>query len=370
MPDSSTIVEQPRSATHAKRSGHRIWIDLDNTPHVPFFKPIIRELEKAGHQVLLTARDAFQVTSLADRMGLSYARCVGKHYGKNPFMKVFGITWRSMQLLPLVLRHRPTLAMSHGSRAQILVSNLLRIPSVLICDYEFAKPFPLSRPSWEFVPEAVGSVFLSASDRVKKYPGIKEDVYVPEFEPDAGIFQELGLSPESIIVTVRPPATEAHYHNPESERLFEAFMHRLVEAPGVAGVLLPRNKKQEEEIRAKSPAWFQGGKVIVPDHAVDGLNLLWHSDLVVSGGGTMNREAAALGVPVYSIFRGKIGAVDRLLSEQGRLVLIESVEDAERKIPLTRRKRSAAHSDSRESLAGIIALTEEILAIEYPARTK
>ena len=126
-----------------RKAGHKIWIDLDNTPHVPFFKPIIRELERAGHEILVTARDAFQVTSLADRMGVS-CTCVGRHYGKNPFMKVFGISVRAAQLIPLVLRHRPVLAMSHGSRAQILVANVLRIPSVFICDYEFAKPFPLS----------------------------------------------------------------------------------------------------------------------------------------------------------------------------------------------------------------------------------
>ena len=353
----------------SKKSAYKIWIDLDNTPHVPFFKPIIRELEKAGHQVLLTARDAFQVTGLADRVGLSY-RCVGKHYGKNPFMKVFGISVRAAQLMPLVLRHRPDLAMSHGSRAQILVANFLRIPSVLICDYEFAKPFPLSRPTWEFVPEAVSSVFLSASNHVKKYPGIKEDVYVPDFEPDAGILKELGLSPEAIIATVRPPATEAHYHNPESEVLFEHFMHRLTRTPGVVGVLLPRNKKQEEDLRRKWPAWFQGGKVIVPGHAVDGLNLLWHSDLVVSGGGTMNREAAALGVPVYSIFRGKIGAVDHVLSQQQRLILIESVEDVDRKIALTRRQKAAPRGHSADSLRGIIRLTEEILEIEYAGVSK
>ncbi|HTD87006.1 MAG TPA: DUF354 domain-containing protein [Candidatus Binatia bacterium] len=352
-----------------RKAGHKIWIDLDNTPHVPFFKPIIRELERAGHEILVTARDAFQVTSLADRMGVS-CTCVGRHYGKNPFMKVFGISVRAAQLIPLVLRHRPVLAMSHGSRAQILVANVLRIPSVFICDYEFAKPFPLSRPSWEFVPEAVSSVFLSGSDRVKKYPGIKEDVYVPDFEPDSGIMKELGLSADSMVVTVRPPATEAHYHNPESEVLFEHFMQRLTKTPGVVAVLLPRNKRQEEELRKKWPAWFDGGKIIVPDHAVDGLNLLWHSDLVVSGGGTMNREAAALGIPVYSIFRGKIGAVDRLLTEQHRLVLIESVEDADKKIVLARRNKAGTRANCQDALRGIIGLTEEILAIEYPGARK
>lgn len=360
----SATVEQKRGPNNVDAGrGQKIWIDLDNTPHVPFFKPIIRELRKAGHEIMLTARDAFQVTGLADRAGLSYT-CVGKHYGKNPFMKVFGISVRAAQLFPLVLRHRPALAISHGSRAQVLVANVLRTPSVLICDYEFAKPFPLSRPTWALVPEAVSSVFASDTDRVRKYPGIKEDVYVPEFEPDASILNELGLSAEPIIVTVRPPATEAHYHNPESERLFERFMARLTQTPGVVGVLLPRNKKQEQELRKNWPAWFQDKKVIVPDHAVDGLNLLWHSDLVVSGGGTMNREAAALGVPVYSIFRGKIGAVDRALTQQQRLVLIETLEEVDSKIALIRRNKDAARTNSPDALGGIVHLIEEILATE------
>jgi len=62
----------------------KIWIDLDNTPHVPFFKPIIRELEKRGHEVVLTARDAFQVCELADRMGAGMPAC-GTPLRQEPF---------------------------------------------------------------------------------------------------------------------------------------------------------------------------------------------------------------------------------------------------------------------------------------------
>src|SRR5206468_8337674 len=127
---------------------------------------------------------------------------------------------------------------------------------------------------------------------------------------------------------------------PESEKFFIEFMERVMVTPGVKAVLLPRNKAQELHIRANWPKWFEGGKVIVPQEAVDGLNLLWHSDLVVSGGGTMNREAAALGVPVYSIFRGKSGAVDRQLQSEGRMTLIESIEEVEKSILLKPRPRN------------------------------
>lgn len=350
----------------------KIWIDLDNTPHVPFFKPIIRELENRGHTVVLTARDAFQVCELATRMGLPYKK-VGKHYGKNRLMKMWGIGWRPVQLLPIVLREKPDLALSHGSRGQILLSNLLRIPTVMVMDYEFAEMPWILQPRWEIVPSVMvtGELQVKNRDRVRTYEGIKEDVYAPEFKPDPALAAELGLKADEIVVTVRPPATEAHYFNPESQTFFIEFMKRLFKTPGTKGVLLPRNKSQEAEIRRDFPEWFKKDHVIVPKRAVDGLNLLWHSDLVVSGGGTMNREAAALGVPVYSTFRGKIGEVDRHLNSQGRLLLIEKVEDVHRKILIQRRPKdpTGGASSPRMALQNILDHVEDILRIEHPTRS-
>ncbi len=348
----------------------KIWIDLDNTPHVPFFKPIIRDLEHRGFVTVLTARDAFQVCELADASGLPYTK-VGRHYGKNRFLKVWGLGWRSLQLLPFVMRERPALALSHGSRAQILLCNLLRIPTVMVMDYEHAQTPPLVRPRWEIVPEVLlnEDLHCKARRRIRSYSGIKEDVYAPGFRPDPALSKLLGLETAAIVVTVRPPASEAHYHNPESEAFFTEFMNRVCATPGVLAVLLPRNKNQEAQIRAAHAEWFRDARVIVPRQAVDGLNLLWHSDLVVSGGGTMNREAAALGVPVYSIFRGKIGAVDRQLQNEGRLTLIERVEDVHRKIPLrARRKDLANHVNPSPALAQIVKHIEDIIESECGPR--
>jgi predicted glycosyltransferase len=345
----------------------KIWIDLDNTPHVPFFKPIIRELEARGHSVVLTARDAFQVCELAAKMGLNPKK-VGHHYGKNRFMKVWGLGWRSLQLLPTVMKHRPDLALSHGSRSQILLCNLLRIPTVMIMDYEFAQTPWLLQPRWEIVPQVLLSANLQCKhpERVRTYDGIKEDVYAPDFKPDPALGKQLGLEQAKIVVTVRPPANEAHYHNPESETFFVEFMKRLVATPETKAVLLPRNKNQEAQIWKDFPEWFANDKVMVPKEAVDGLNLLWHSDLVVSGGGTMNREAAALGVPVYSIFRGKIGVLDRHLQKEGRMVLIEKIEDVHQKILLQRRDRSVVRADKapRQALSNIVEHVEAILKQE------
>jgi predicted glycosyltransferase len=234
-------------------------------------------------------------------------------------------------------------------------------------DYEHIQTPPLVRPRWEIVPDALvrENLHCKTKERIRTYSGIKEDVYAAEFRPDPSLAHELQLNGSQIVATVRPPANEAHYHNPESDQLFAEFMNWICETPGIKAVLLPRNKNQETQMKQNSPQWFKDSKVVIPKKAVDGLNLLWHSDLVVSGGGTMNREAAALGIPVYSIFRGKTGAVDRQLESEGRLTMIQSVAEVKKKIALKRRpKHHSPESRPRKALQDIIHHVEEILRAE------
>jgi predicted glycosyltransferase len=339
----------------------KIWIDLDNSPHVPFFKPIIDELHKHGYETLLTARDCFQVCGLADLAHMKYKK-IGRHYGKNKILKVAGLLIRCLQLLPIVLKEKPDLAVSHGSRAQVVISAILNIPTVVIADYEFTQR--VARPSYVIVPEMIPDTAVKHyAKSVFKYPGIKEDVYVPDFKPDPSIYKDLGINEGELIVTIRPPATEAHYHNPESELLYEATINFLGKQKNTRMVILPRNeKKQTAWVKSNWAEWCGSRKIIFPEHVVDGLNLIWYSDLVISGGGTMNREAAALGVPVYSIFRGKIGAVDRYLSDNGRLILLETVEDVQTKILLKKRDRSNQLDNSkRNALDKIVEHIERIV---------
>jgi predicted glycosyltransferase len=279
---------------------------------------------------------------------------------------LFGLIYRSLQLLPFCLERKPGLSLSHGARSMNLLSNLLGIPTVLIADYEHARTAPLTHPRWTIVPDALSPRNLpSKINRVRYYRGIKEDVYAPDFEPDASLASRLGLGEEEIIVTVRPPADEAHYYNPESDVLFREFMGRALRSPGVRAVLLPRNRHQEQKLREDFPAWFEGGRTVVPANAVNGLDLLWISDLVVSGGGTMNREAAAIGVPVYSIFRGKLGAVDLMLERQGRLILIRGKDEVWSRISFARRdKRMPPALGPRHALEDIADHIEDIIRIE------
>jgi predicted glycosyltransferase len=336
--------------------GHRrIWIDIDNSPHVPFFIPIIEGLRKRGCEVLLTARDAYQVRELLELNHLS-CKVVGRHYGKNPAAKILGTCIRATQLIPHIFSRNIDLAISHGSRAQMICGFVLRIPTLLILDYEFIAKMGFIRPDWIFVPEMIpDSKELRPKRKVLRYPGLKEDVYVPRLKLVPALKDELGVVGNDIVVTVRPPATEAHYHNPEAEVLLEAALNLLTQTPDIRVILLPRNEKQGRMMRESWGKWITNRKIVIPESAVDGMNLIWFSDLVISGGGTMNREAAALGVPVYSIFRGKIGAVDRQLQREGRLILIESVEDIAGKIVLTRREKSEQRaSNERPALQAIL----------------
>jgi predicted glycosyltransferase len=275
---------------------------------------------------------------------------------------MFWLTLRAAQLFPLIMKEKPDLALSHGSRSQILLANFLKIPSVVIFDYEFSKGIPLINPDWAISPNIISDEIYNGKTKILKYQGIKEDVYIPFFKPDNKIKNELGLDENKIIITIRPPATEAHYFKIDSEKLFEAALDFLCKKENIQIILLPRSEGQKEFIIKKWAYWFSNSKIIIPEFAVDGLNLIWHSDLVISGGGTMNREAAALGVPVYSIFRGKIGAVDKYLSDEGRLILIEDEKDIREKILLKHRDRSInSIRQNNNALKTILNYIESIL---------
>lgn len=357
----------PRASTKRK-----IWIDLDNSPHVPFFRPIINELKKRKYDVFVTARDAYQVRELTEFYGVE-ARTIGKHYGKHKIWKALGTVWRAIELSFFVRRQKPYLAVCHGSRSMLLASKLLGIPCLVLIDYEFTTGMPGVKPTWLMVPSVVPTEASGGSSIILKYPGIKEDVYLSTFRADETLKERLNIPRDNMLITIRPPATEAHYHNPEAETLLKSALERFVRQPDTTILLLPRNKRQEATLRSKWSDAISSRKIVIPTHAEDGLNLIWNSDFVISGGGTMNREAAAMGVPVYSIFRGTIGAVDRYLAEQGRLVLIETPQDVLAKIEAVHRDRAPSPSGDGKSptlqavINAIVSIVENKVDSSSPA---
>src|ERR1700674_6140082 len=211
----------------------RIWIDIDNSPHVAFFVPIVEELRKRGHEVILTARDAYQVCELLDLYHLN-CKVVGRHYGKNRAAKILGTCMRAAQLIPMMVGEKIDLAVSHGSRAQMLSGFVLGRSTLLILDYEYIAMMGFIRPDWIFVPQmSPDSKELKPKRQVLRYPGLKEDVYVPRLQLNPSVRIQLDFDQHDIVVTVRPPATEAHYHNPEAEVLLDAALNFLTQAPGV-----------------------------------------------------------------------------------------------------------------------------------------
>jgi uncharacterized protein len=350
------------------KSQKRVWIDIDNSPHVLFFAPIIEELKRQGVDVRLTARDAYQVSDLLAHYHID-CKVIGGHSGKNKALKALVNCARALQLAPTVARMRPHLGLSHGSRAQVLVCKALGVPSMVLDDYEFSIRTGFLESDWTVMPDVIPDAAMSKHcDRVRKYPGLKEDAYVARLLPDPEILRELKISGNPLIVTLRPPADEAHYHDPASDALYSEVVRFLGSQPGVLAVVLPRNARQAKRLQTQWADLIRLGKMIIPGRALDGLNLLWFSDLVVSGGGTMSREAAALGVPAYSVFRGKIGAVDRYLARDGRLTLIETQDDVERKIKLQRWSRPSAPDRSlRPALTTIIKHVTSVLWDAHPS---
>jgi predicted glycosyltransferase len=337
---------------------YRVWLDIIYPPHVLFFDPIIKEIEKRGHTVIVTAREAFETCDLLRSKGVKF-HTIGTHPGKLKIKKIFMTISRAIKLVSFVSSKDHLIAVSINSMSQGLAAKLLGIPWVIFTDYEHTMYLP---SVWFLkkliVPEAISDGVLKKRmvdlQKVKKYPALKEEVYLSGFQPNPSVLDELKIRSDSVIVTVRPPATAAHYHNPEAEVLLFNALDYLVKDAKTCVVLVARREQKEIIGEAKMK---YGSRIIIPEKTIDGLNLIWHSDLVISGGGTMNREAAVLGVPAYSIFRGTIGAVDRYLENSGKLTILSSSDDI-RKIRIEKKKSSGSMQNNKNLVCFIV---DEIL---------
>jgi predicted glycosyltransferase len=297
----------------------RIWIDLANSPHVLFFKPIISEFEAQGHTVIISARDFAQTISLAKNHNMKFT-VIGEHAGRGLFSKGTNLVGRALNLVRFARNNRVDMAVHHNSYAQAVAASMMRIPSVALMDYEHqpANHLAFRLANKVIVPEVFPDSYLrkfgAKPRKVLKYKGFKEESYLSTFEPETGFLEKLGIDSSNTIVTLRPPATMALYHRFDNP-VFDAAIDYISQQSGVTAVLIPRSPEQKEFLIKK-----QLSNVVIPETAIDGLNLLYYSDLVIGAGGTMNREAAILGTPVYTIFYGEMGAVDVSLVENGRML--------------------------------------------------
>lgn len=303
----------------------KIWIDLDNAPHVPLFRPLIEIWVRNGHQVLVTARDFHRTVELCRMWDIPHV-AVGHHGGANKIRKIANLFERAAQLRRIAQPFRPDFAVSHGSRTQIVAARWMGVPSVVMMDYEYTEAFLFKRFTRSILmPAAIPEERLALCgfplQKVRRYDGFKEELYLQSFTPDPSFRDSIGVPEDRILLTIRPSAMTANYHNPLSEKIVLGLLNQTLANAEVVPLVVSRTTADRGLIVEKF-----GDRVRFLEKAVDGLQLIWASDVFVSGGGTMNREAALLGVPAYSIFTGRKPYLDEYLASQGRLTFVDTLD--------------------------------------------
>ena len=309
----------------------RVWVDCTAAAHPLVLRPIVERLRERGHEVEITTREYGQTVGILERLGLDHT-VVGRHAGSSTVRKGSALAARSAQLARWARPRRFDLAVAHGSVDLAVVSSLLRIPSAQMQDYEHAGL--QRRLAWRaarrvLVPDAIPVDAMvtagAAEEKLVRYPGLKEDYYLAGFEPSPRVLSELGLPElgvssdrmdDRVLVVVRPPPETSAYH--ASNPLYGEVLDRLSAADSTVAVLIARTEAQRAEAEGR-----RDPTLVVPREAIDAQSLIAYADLVVSAGGTMNREAVALGTPVRTIFTGELGAVDAELMREGLLLPLD-----------------------------------------------
>jgi uncharacterized protein len=302
--------------------GMKVWVDMTAAAHVLVFRPLIELLRERGDEVEITTREYGQTLQLLELHGLQ-ATVIGRHGGRSRLGKGRSLFSRLHALHRWARPRGFDLALAHGSHELTLSARRLGIPSGTTHDYEFATlqhQLGMRAATRVVVPESIPPERLERfgvrPPKLQRYPGLKEEYYLSDFEPDSSVLERLGVDRTRTLVVLRPPPDVSQYHR-HSNPLFPQTLDFLGAHPETQAVVLPRTEEQRQFVRG-----LDLPSMIVPYRAVDAQSLIGLADVVVSAGGTMNREAAALGVPVYTTFGGRLGGVDEELIREGRLKVL------------------------------------------------
>ena len=305
----------------------RVWVDLTNVAHVVVLRPLVELLEAGGHQVEITARPLSHTIDLLDDWGHPYT-VLGRYGGASRPGKARAAAGRIPLLLRFARGRHFDYALAHGSADLPPVCRLLGVPNTTMFDYEWAtlQHHVICRLATRvLVPEAIPPERLrrygARPPKLVQFPGLKEEYYLAAFEPDESVLSELGVGRDGPLCVVRTPPSYALYLGGSENALLPPLLRHLAEQGG-STVVLARTPEQREAVRS-----LRLDRVVVPERAVDGRSLVALADVLVSAGGTMNREAAVLGTPVWSIFEGRMGGVDELLVREGRLRVLRDPAD-------------------------------------------
>lgn len=326
----------------------RVWIDLSNSPHPLLFGPVVRRLEELGHTPLLTARDNAQTVELA-RERWPEVTVVGGSSPRSRGKKAATLARRIWGLRDWARGHSPDVALSHNSYAQAVAARVLGLPVVTAMDFEHQPAnhvaFRLARRILLPAPLSRNAVRRQGARRRKtiSYPGLKEELYLGDFEPDPGVVERIGVSrdTEQRLVVARTPPDRALYHRMENS-IFLGALRAVTADESIRCVILTRDAAQRVRLeRMRLP------NAVFPAKAVDTRALMYEADLVLGAGGTMTREAALLGIPTFSLFAGRTPAVDEWLVERGRLTRLERVDQLDEAFDAAGERRTVAELRAR-----------------------
>jgi predicted glycosyltransferase len=297
----------------------KVWIDFTASAHPLVFRPLVELLRADGHEIEITARDYAQTLQLIESHGMT-ATVIGHHGGRSAGGKARQMQARLRALRKWARGRNFDLALAHGSHELTMTARRLGIPSATTFDYEWAwlqHQLGCRAATRVVVPDSIPperlATYGAKPPKLQQYPGLKEEYYLSDFEPDASVLTDWGLDAERVLVVLRPPPDVSLYHR-HANPLFPMTLQHLGRLENVHAFVIPRTDEQRDYVRT-----LDLPSVIVPEQAVDAQSLIALADLVVSAGGTMNREAAALGVPVYTTYGGRLGGVDEDLIRHGRL---------------------------------------------------
>jgi predicted glycosyltransferase len=296
-----------------------VWIDMTASAHPLVFRPLVERLKASGDDVEITSRHYGQTLQLIEQHGMS-ATVIGHHAGRSRLGKAVQMASRLAALRRWARGRDFDIALAHGSHELTMTARRLGIPSSTTFDYEWAwlqHQLGCRAATKVVVPDSIPAERLArygaVPPKLLRYPGLKEEYYLADFEADPDVLGRWEIDPARTLVILRPPPDVSLYHR-QPNPLFLLTLRRLGELGSVHAVVLPRTDEQRDFVRSLALP-----SVIVPEEAVDAQSLIALADLVISAGGTMNREAVALGVPVYTTFGGRLGGVDDELIRQGRL---------------------------------------------------
>jgi uncharacterized protein len=303
-----------------------VWADIENEPQVQYLLPLLEACRRRGAETFVTARDSGATFELLADRKVAYDP-VGASYGASKPAKVLGLVLRARALSAVLRRRRIPDVLVCASRAAVLAARRMRVPSFVVSDYEHANLtlFRWSRSTIMFPDTIAVSAYRSrgiSPGRLVAFRGLKEDLTFAGLDLDAVERLSFGTGSE-LRVLVRPPAEESHYYARRSRELYLAALRRFATQDNVVVVLSPRYERQRDDLDLVQFA----NQPVVLARPLPFLTLLRSVDAVLTSGGTMLREAAYLGVPAYSLFGSRLGAVDRHLAEIGRATLLSSERD-------------------------------------------